>query len=291
MTEARPHLHHPKYGKVTQGSVFCCAKAHRYSGCEVFGLTITARCDVAQSKYPVLNYLPVVCLKDWLLRDGLDILVEQEHNEQMGTLKSMLRQEEVSESILISVPLEKVAETHFPLEGVPAKQKKAGEKFRAHIELMNQFKAVVDEAKSENCFDWFAKCRDKKIKDLVQRLSRHNVLGHYLLERLYLDEHVASGYVCLLREVTTLERVVAQQIGKGLDRPTYEDLIAESGRSGGLNISDGELAAPITEIGSPTIEHILQSFSNLFGRIGVADPSEQVINKLFELCTEKTRGR
>jgi hypothetical protein len=41
---------------------------------------------------------------------------------------------------------------------------------------------------------------------------------------------------------------------------------------------------PITEIASPTIEHIMQSFSNVFGRIGVADPAEEVIGKILDSC-------
>ena len=39
---------------------------------------------------------------------------------------------------------------------------------------------------------------------------------------------------------------------------------------------------PIIQIGSPTIEHVLQSFSNLFGRIGVADPVTEIIDQIID---------
>ena len=56
----------PKLGFLTQGTLFTCAAAEDYGGCNVHGLVITARCDVAQNKAAVFNYLPVVSLDDWV---------------------------------------------------------------------------------------------------------------------------------------------------------------------------------------------------------------------------------
>lgn len=57
-----------------------------------------------------------------------------------------------------------------------------------------------------------------------------------------------------------------------------------------LFIPDDDLAMPITEIASPTMEHVLQAFSNLFGRIGVADPDEGVIGSIVDLCLDDKSG-
>jgi hypothetical protein len=61
---SRPHVEQAIVGKITQGTIFNCAAAFRYPGKQVFGLAITARCDVAQEKYHLLNYVPVISLRD-----------------------------------------------------------------------------------------------------------------------------------------------------------------------------------------------------------------------------------
>lgn len=284
MREVRPHLRSPKYGELTQGTVFSCASASRYDECEVLGLTITARCDVAQRKYPVLNYLPIVSLKDWLRRDGLDILVETELSEQVGKLRGMLRQGGVSELLIDSVPLQEIAEVHFPLTAGNKVQKTSAGKFREHLTLIEEFRAVVANPDHNRIFQWLRENRAKQIEDLVKRLSRHQVLGHYFLESLDFEVNDAEGHVCLLREVSTVPRAVAEQLGRGLDRARYDELCVQEQHRSGLLIRPDELAMPIIEIGSPTIEHVLQSFSHLFGRIGVADPVEDVIGGIIKKC-------
>lgn len=114
LPEARPNIRHPRYGYITQGTIFCCATAAYYTGCQVYGLTITARCDIAQNKYSILNYLPIVKLGDWFLRDGLDILSEQEIAYQYGKLKGMLRQANL-DPILINLFRSKASQrSSFP---------------------------------------------------------------------------------------------------------------------------------------------------------------------------------
>ena len=276
MQKTRPHLNNPIYGEITQGTVFCCAYSNRYSDCDVHGLTITARCDVAQSKFPVLNYLPVVKISDWLRRDGLDILVETETSDQSGRLKRLIRQAGISESLVTALPLREIAEGHFPLNEGSKAQRKTAKEFHELVDLDERFQSLLRDKGPDDQFDWFCAERPKKIEEIIRRLSRHNVPGHYLLERLFLDDNDPSGYVCMLREVTTLPRIIAAELGRGLSQATYESLCA-SGAPSPLSFLHNDLAMPVVEIGSPTIEHILQSFTNLFGRIGIADPKEEVI--------------
>ncbi len=284
MQKNRPNLLPAIYGVITQGTVFSCAQAPRYAGCEVHGLTITARCDVAQQKYPVLNYLPLVKLKDWLRRDGLDILVEQEKSEQDGTLKAMLRQAGLSDALATAITLEEIEKTHFPADQGNKGKRKQSEKFAEYVAEVREFEGIEADGDLEALFSWFSRNRTKRIEEVVRRLSRHGVLGHYLLERIANEDSLGTGYVCLLREVVTLPRNVAEKIGKGLDKATYEGLCGASLMGQGLIIGADDMAMPVIEIGSPTMEHILQSFSNLFGRIGVADPVEKVIGKIIDDC-------
>ena len=286
----RPNLRRPTYGSITQGTVFSCAHAARYEGCEVFGLTITARCDVAQRKYPVLNYLPVVRLTDWLRRDGLDILVETERNEQSGQLGKILRQANISESLPLSVPHQEIAKVHFPLnEGTKAK-KSSAERFHSLIREIDEFDDLANKDESSQ-YGWFCENRKSKVVDIVRRLSKHAVLGHYFFETLSHEGNRSDGYVCLLREVNTIPRQIAEKLGSGLDGASYEDLCGGGGVSMvSLVIPRDDLAMPICEIASPTMEHVLQVFSNLFGRIGVADPDENLIGGIVEACLRQNSG-
>tara|TARA_R110002110_G_scaffold221159_1_gene435341 strand:+ start:233 stop:1120 length:888 start_codon:yes stop_codon:yes gene_type:complete len=285
----RPVLVRPIYGSITQGTVFSCARASRYEACDVNGLTITARCDVAQQKYPVLNYLPLVKLTDWLRRDGLDMLLEQERKAIGGKLKGMLKQAQLSESLPMAVSLEQIAETHFPLNEGKNKQQTANRKFHELVAEISSFEALSKNELDEK-FSWFVVNRPKDIENIVRRLSKHDVLGHYFIEKISEDDEEATGYVCLLREVVTLPRKVAEKLGKGLDHGTYCSVCDGFETQSGLVIGHDDLAMPVIEIGSPTIEHILQSFSQLFGRIGVEDPVDNVIGGIIEHCVSLNKG-
>lgn len=289
MSKQRPNLRNPTYGEITQGTVFCCAYAPRYQDCAVYGLTITSRCDVAQGKYPILNYLPIVSLSDWLRQDGLDILLSHESNEQFSRLKRTLHHVGVSSTLLESISLNEIADVHFPLETGKRTQKKTSKEFRVHISLMEEFDSLIRSSTRNEQFLWFRKKRPSSVKQLISRLSRHNVLGHYFLEALYPDTTDFTGYVCLLREVTTLSKKIADELGRGLSFDQYNKF-QPSEKFSPLVFDHEELAMPIVEIGSPTIEHILQSFSYLFGRIGIPDPVENVVQDIAAYCMSQCRG-
>lgn len=113
---ARPHIEAPRIGLLTQGTVFNCATAFRYPKKEVFGLTITARCDVAQEKYRLLNYVPIVRLDDWLQVDGLEILLDQERKQQIASIESALNEADISPNLMLSVPISDIISVHFGAE-------------------------------------------------------------------------------------------------------------------------------------------------------------------------------
>ena len=270
MPSTRLPLRAANYREITQGTVFCGARAARYEHCDVKGLVITARCDVAQRKYPILNYLPIVPLPDWLRRDGLDILIETELKRQSGTLHRLLRNKHISIALASSIPLDQIARTHFSTNLGTSADKKVAQTFHAHISLREEFNTVI-KGDPDSTYTWFCENRPSEVRDIIQRLSRHSVLGHYFLEKLSLDISHSHGYVCLLREVSTLPRAIAERLARGL---SAEACRALGGDAYLLNLSFEyqDLAMPIIELGSPTIEHVLQSFSNLFGRIGVPEP-------------------
>lgn len=280
MSKDRPCLLPATYGELTQGTMFSCATAARYSGSSVFGLTITARCDVTQDKYRVLNYLPVVSLYDWLRKDGLDILVENEIADQEGKLRRKLKEKRLSTAIADYVDFRQIAETHFPINSVNNPKKSGAIDFHELVTEIEIFRKIRSTDNFDYIFSWFNDNRQPKVIDLIHRLSRHNVLGYYFLERIDLSTKDPSPHVCLLREISTLPKAIAQCIGTGLSKEDYDQMTLDDTPHIGLCIPFGDLAMPVSQIESPTIEHILQTFSYLFSRIGIADPDKLVLDEI-----------
>lgn len=284
---SRPDLASALLGKITQGTVFSCARAERYHNCEVYGIIITARCDIAQKKYPVLNFLPVVRLKDWLCRDGLYILRENKLSEYMGAIKNMLKEKDLSTNLLPYTSFEKIKNEYFSSsKSTSKKEKKTNERF---CELTTKHKYLDEgdiEKDSKSIYQWFVKENPRKIDEIIKRLSRHDVLGYYFFETLSEGRGEDQGYVCLLREVGTLPKKVAEKLGSGLTYEEYRNISGDMYSGLGLTFKVDNFAMPIVQVNSPTLEHLLQSFGNLFGRIGVEDPEEDVIDIIIRHSKE-----
>ena len=217
------------------------------------------------------------------------MLVASELSQQSGTLKRRLRDATVSHSLLESVSLEEIADVHFPICSGSRPQRTRAQDFRVLVQLIRDFEILRSSANLEDQFRWFKMNRQKQVEELIQRLSRHAVLGHYFFETLDVNSLNPKGYVCLLREVTVLPRQIAEKLGRGISKGEYDAAFATS-ESAQLVLDHDELAMPIIEVGSPTIEHVLQSFSYLFGRIGVPEPSDETIRKITSQFTTADGG-
>jgi hypothetical protein len=117
---------------------------------------------------------------------------------------------------------------------------------------------------------------------LVKELTSYRLNGYYFLKRLQ-PQGDDLGYVVLLREVGTLPRSVAMAVAEGMDRSQFNEL---SGCDGSiatkLNVGEDDLAMPIGVLASPNIEHLMQAFSFLFGRIGINDHDSSYVCSLWE---------
>ena len=223
---SRPHVEAARIGKITQGTVFNCAVAFRYPGKQVFGLTITARCDVAQEKYRLLNYVPVVPLRDWLMVDGLEILTEIERKDRNGKIRSELTQNGLSSNLMLSVSLREIIDTHFPEKASEKgiiKTRKRLEKCKHEADEL-----FALEGNPEGRFAWFLNNRSKMVSNIVSDLFNHKVLGYYFLERLS-PNSVLEGFVGLLREVSSLPREVAEELANGLSKARWDEVATRVG--------------------------------------------------------------
>ncbi|WP_286138214.1 hypothetical protein, partial [Methylomonas methanica] len=93
-------LDKPILGQITQGTVFTAACGENYPTKPVWGLCITARCDVAhENKAQVFNYVPIVRYDDWLLVDGGRIILDRIYTDLLNTAKNAIRSIEKSDTV------------------------------------------------------------------------------------------------------------------------------------------------------------------------------------------------
>ncbi|AJC80572.1 hypothetical protein IE4803_CH03405 [Rhizobium etli bv. phaseoli str. IE4803] len=249
----------------------------------VHGLAITARCDMAQKKYGLLNYVPIVELDDWLRVDGLEMLIADESRDLKGRVESALRDSGLATSLTLAIPLRGIASVHFSSEAGDRRSRERAEKFFALVDLIEQFQASIAAGPDET-FTWFKRHRLKKVVELIRKLSKHDVTGFYFLERLE-EPAPPSGYVCLLREVTTIPQTIAEELANGLTKAAWKERYEHDGK-GCLKFDPADFGMPISQLASPTIEHLMQCFSNLFGRIGLPDPLEDEISSIITASTQ-----
>ncbi|WP_341863276.1 hypothetical protein [Gymnodinialimonas sp. 57CJ19] len=267
----------PVFGEITQGTLFNCAIADRYRGKRVHGLGITARCDIANDKYPVLNYLPVVTLFDWMHCDGFEILFGNALKSQRGSFEGTLKQAGVATSVLASIPRQEVVSSFFDDENASRQQKKLAGKAHEQANRLDALEALsADSSKDRN---WFLDTYEKEASALVKELVQHKVPSFYFIPSVT-DENENDGHVILLRESAFLPRSIAKEVANGVDRPEKND--SELGIH--LSFEFDDFAMPVGQVPSPNIEHILQTFSYMFGRIGLENYTADFIS---DVCGRK----
>lgn len=265
----------PVLGTITQGTLFNCAIADRYRGKRVHGLAITARCDVANDKYPVLNYLPVVTLTDWMHCDGSEILLANALKVSKGKFESTLKQAEVAVSVLASIPRQEVVASFFQADDSTKVQKKLAASAQEQASRLDQLEALKLEDTAD--LNWFIETYRKEVSTLVRELINNKVPSFYYLPSVT-EENENVGYVILLRESAFLPRQIAKEVACGVDRPVIKNSVLEVN----LSFLHDDFAMPVGQIPSPHIEHILQTFSYMFGRIGLQDYDESLVS---EICS------
>lgn len=273
----------PNGKRLTQGTIFSCARAGRYDKCDVYGLVITARCDLAHdNKTPVTNYIPVVSFEDWIHRDFFRILQSKCLGNTMNHFTNFLKDNGIAESLLIAHSPREIIEAQLqltPEDKSIMKKRGAGLNIVDKLDWLCRLetspitdKPVIKLAKE------FDKDKNKLINDCVhQKLS-----GYYFLPHIEPNPTDQPGFIALLREVHHLPTTLAQNIAVGLDRNDFMTLCEhEFAMEGALDIKEDGFSYPVGQLVSPYIEHLMQMFSILFGRIGLPDPDNDYISKLW----------
>jgi len=266
----------PILGKLTQGAIFNCAKAERYVGSSVHGIVITARCDLAHDKIPLVTYLPIVSLGDWLSVDGCDLLEDRTRKEFVGNRNGILRSLGIAASIAESQTLQAICDAFFPAESSEKSIRNGRAKLLPLIEMDEKFR---DWQRSEYNIDWLYSASHHIKKSIVRDVCQHKLSGYYFIPQIYTDDG-SPGYVILMREITNLSSETAAAVGAGLMFSPSDNVPQGLARS-------SEMSMPVAELTSPAIEHLLQSFSTLYGRIGLTDIPPSYVENMCEVVPSK----
>lgn len=268
-----------KMGSLTQGTIFSCALAEDYDTCPVHGMIITARCDIANEKVNVYNYIPVVRFEDWLVREGAHAVANRTARSSMGEMRSIIAQLGLAPSILNVRSPEDVAVAIFNDDALPKVRAKSTQ-FCKHVKrygIANDFLASGADSEIANKLLSSERTESDRI---IKELCANQIAEAHFVPRVYPNED-ALGYVVLLREVRHIPRDLAKAVANGLDADGYaalQKLIVKSGDR--LSIPADGFSWPTGLMESPFIEHLMQRLTTLFSRIGVADTSDSVLHKL-----------
>ncbi|MBO7825937.1 hypothetical protein [Burkholderia pseudomallei] len=275
----------PRMGRITQGTVFCGGRAEEYTGLPVWGVVITARCDTTHEKTPIVNYLPVVRIEDWLLGHGGMLSIDRELAEVRNRFRNLLTKKQLSASLLeVHAPAE-VAELHFPVPAADgsnkaAKDAKDATDARQLASLVSQFEECLRNhlPNRDAILRAVAECQ-KSVEAIVRELIGHKLAGYYFLPSLgkLTENHSENGYVVLLREVHHMPRMGVTQLIEGISKDALDPKVSR-----GLSFDCFDFAFPVAELDSPWTEHLMQSFCNLFGRIGVADVDKKLVTQILD---------
>src|SRR5262249_5811775 len=93
-------------------------------------------------------------------------------------------------------------------------------------------------------------------------------------------EHTSTlGYVGILREVRFIPLKIARLILAGLAKDGATEVQANTH----VSFDAFDFACFVAEIRSPWIEHCMQVFCNMFGRIGIDDIDRSLVRSVLNL--------
>jgi hypothetical protein len=285
----------PRLGRLTQGTIFTGAFSEDYADAPVWGVIITARCDTTHEKVPVVNYLPVVRIEDWICGRGGLLILDRAYTSIKNRFISLLKKAGLSESLLEVHSPKVVADENFPMPTDPSESKKSekqakdslyaaelAERMSAIERILNQEEPTASEVKA------LVQSDRQVVVEVLMALCTHKLAGYYFLPTIGNDTELSSplGYVVLLREIHHLPRKVVSVLVQGA---TAED-IEKAASLSKLCFEKFDFAWPVAEIKSPWIEHLMQSFCGLFGRIGISDFEKSKVEAIVDAIAVKAAG-
>lgn len=250
-------INHP-----TQGSIFNFAHHEDYTSDEILGLLITARCDIANEKAQKFSYLPVIPLKTWCEKELLGILRARESKSVQNQLKPFLEKAKLTTNSIHMYGFSNIREVfNNQLRG---KDKDKG------LEKLERHEVITKGGDLNSIKKHFTKEIESIFKDIIKNKN---------MNYFFIDEVESYGpCIANLREVAYMESSAAKLISGGIE---LNKLTSNNSAIRCINNLDPDgIACLIGQLRSPFIELLMQRFAENFTRIGIDDPSEDLIKSI-----------
>ncbi len=270
---------YPPTAELTQGAIFTCAASEDYPDVAARGLVITARCDVAHGKTPVISYVPLISFRAWLFRDGLRLLASRVLAASRGAMRSALREAGLVDSVLDTMSPQ-IVRAH--LSGLTQKVERSAAKRYVDAETQKHAaEAALEVAPGAKPAADLFDAQPKEYHRMLQELLSNGVSDYHFIDRSEPGEE-CEGYIALFREIRYIPVALASELKSGIDFQRFAQLCQDQPRyADKLNISTEEqYAMPVGIVKSPFIELLMQRFTSLYARIGVTDFSTDRMKSL-----------
>lgn len=254
-------------GSVTQGDIWTDLPSGSAQTSLCAAVIITPRCDFAHSKSPVINYLPIITLNDYMLSVGGISIIQRFIAESRETLRRKSVELGVDAYFELDLPIDEIIQVVrslvIPADGRRSKTLEASriefERVSADIASASRLLSSTDRLTMTQLRSFAT----QKLFDRVQRdLIRNNNVDTYFLPPC--QSLIETSSVVLLRHIYTCPIAL-------LERGP-----ASSGRATRYNKQP--TPQRLLRINSPFLESLMSKFAALFTRVGTRDIPEAAVN-------------
>ncbi len=250
--------------ELTQGSIINNCISEDFCDCKVWGCVITPRCDLAnEGKVSTFHYLPVIDFDNWVDIVFREMLREEHYANLRGKINQKLEIAGAGKNIM------DVFETKEQILRL-GKAKIKEKEFPDFLAICHQYFDRDTDAEKDYFID------EKHYKKILKDLTSNSIHGYYLIESW---ENVDKFKIIILRDIRRMSITTRLYYEQWHNRGVEDDHFLRKN-----DVSDANKYSDYYRIEgcilSPFIEHIMQSFSYNFTRIGIPSFDEDITQKL-----------
>jgi len=266
-------------GPPTQGDIWTGLSWWTDQGLTCTGLIITPRCDFSHDKTPVVNYLPIVSVSEFIQSEGGFRLAHRECKKAEEAFKKTATEMRATHLVELGLSASEIEDLKR-LDSTTVGADKLEKQLATLREHENRKKALIDALglkrfTKDQLKDWIP---EKEVTKLVNETVRNNVSDVHFMPSC--PPLLPSPSVLLLRHVLTSPISVLKAAGSCR---IQADWIAAMVSNPILGYSqDSLLPERILRVKSPFLESAMARFAALYGRIGVRDLDAEELEEFVE---------
>ena len=259
-------------GGATQGDIWGNLPSGYDENRRCKGIVITPRCDLAHSKSPVINYLPIVTVQDYLQTTGIFPALHQVLADANESLRKKGADMGLDALFELAVPIDEIAKEvrSLPPNSPQGVRQNKFTKAMADFDLLYtkilELRAVVEEPSVP--IEHIRKYVPYRVLQRLQRdLIKNNTSDTYFLPPY--GNLIENPSVVLLRHIFTSPIAY------------LEDRIAQRNDPG----ASATLPERLLRLSSPFIESLMSKLAALFTRVGTRDIPDAAVSSFVVFQT------